>query len=979
MTNQKELMTWSLRIQDADYRHDYEQYGHKIRSIGLHEWDVDGAGNIAIYRLGPVKGTDGIYTSFTNATTYDRYASGRQLFPVYVEPDMKRWPHIEYYMQMVIFGPETVSKILDSQTVQTNFINNLKQVVSLFRKDQNGVDLGYTGIEIDCEGSWSDDKWDVRVGDDEKMIAFLKRIKNEVIIDSNPDFKFRINAHAMWGAGTPDYYRFHNYKLFAESTDKLGRPLMDEVQVMTYDFSWSGSAPGPSTPLWWMENVAKWVQECFDPAFNPKAKCTIDKVYLGGAGYGRRWPIYSEDTWGSSVTYRNLVDWQNGYYIHHQGGGIMADQDFIPMNAFNDPNSDNQIMYNHQYDYFKAKHMQKPTSMGQITARTSVYNGIEYATAYSKNQHMKVTGLRGVTGLAGISEPSNNISTYESPKRSETAVLDIGGQSYTFQGYQTRRVPYVPTKLADGSVVCQKSTQPETVLTYTVNVAQAGTYRIGAVVSFPFYGQTKLNGAVNGSGFTIGGDAIPDYYPLMFKGVHVWDIGSISLNAGANTITINGLGSQHGTIIFGFIVADQIDLEVIGGEMSASPNIQQYKKRDGSPAKLPNQLAFTNEVLQQAPRPVIMWEDFFRQFLEDVQVQTYGLQSTTYYRLTGAKKDIGGGTTLGKNDLGNDECYVMIETGYTQGHWPVVLDEDGNACARFDPSATQNNGVTSGQLILNYAYRESNISAEVQFKVASGSRAGIRFGSSGPGNGFLFLADFNSKSVHLIQESNGSTQTIASASMGDRALNYGDRITMRVRVNGGVAQCLIGGLNLLGNQNITLTPGAMGFYASNCDSYLYMMSLGSTSKWETLERFSLMVDGVEHKLGEISRPGITRDEWGYLNYSGLNEYNSREVLADGSRPEISLDYVFKPVYVPTFTGKKDIKIKLIDAGLWYKMLYIGDAEGMSITYAGDEESFNRAMNIAVYQYNCKGIGLWVLGQADPRIFETLPDVVSWHP
>lgn len=201
---------------------------------------------------------------------------------------------------------------------------------------------------------------------------------------------------------------------------------------------------------------------------------------------------------------------------------------------------------------------------------------------------------------------------------------------------------------------------------------------------------------------------------------------------------------------------------------------------------------------------------------------------------------------------------------------------------------------------------------------------------------------------------------------------------MRVRTNGGKARCTIGGLNLLGDQDVSMQPGGMGFVAIGGITNLYMMSLGTTERWETLERFALIVDGVEHHIGEISRPGVSRDEYGYLVLSTFNEYNSREIRPDGTREEIALDYIFKPVYVPTWTGSKNIQIKLIDAGLWYKMLYIGDAEGMSITYAGDEESFNRAMNIAVYDYGFKGIGLWVLGQADPRIYETLPDVVAWH-
>lgn len=617
MTNDKKLMTWSLRIQQADYRHDYEQYGNKITSIGLHEWDVDGAGNIAIYKLGPQKDANGIYVpgTWSDATTYDRYVSGRTLFPNYIEPDMKRWPHIEYFMQFVIFGPETVTRILDSTTVQDTLISNMKKTVALFRKDKNGVDLKYAGIELDVEGSFSDAKWDVRNGDDQKYINFLTRIKNEVIIDANPDMKLRINAHAMWGDGVPDYFRFHNYKMFAETKDKQGKQLFDEVQIMSYDFSWSGSAPGPSTPIWWLENISAWVDECFNPAKNPKAVCTLEDVWIGGAGYGRRWPIYDENNYGSSVTYRNLVDWQNGYYITYRNDGTMADQDFIPVNAFNDPASDNQIMFPHVYDYLRARHFVMPKSQGQVTARLSEYNTIEYATAYSKNQHVEFIGVKGVTGEVGISEPVTNVTDvkWKSLKRSESAVVNIDGVDRKFQGYYTYKIPYVPN--ADGTA-CIKSSQPENVITYTVNVAQAGTYQIGAIVSFPFYGNTKLGGKINGStAFTIGGDAVPDYYPMMFKASHIWNMGSFQLNAGSNTITIEGPLNDHGTVIFGFIVADQVKTEVIGGKLNGSPNIKRFKKRDGSDAKLPNQLAFTNEVLQQSPRPAIMWEDFFRQYL----------------------------------------------------------------------------------------------------------------------------------------------------------------------------------------------------------------------------------------------------------------------------------------------------------------------------------------------------------------------------
>lgn len=975
---QKDVMSWSLRIQNDDYRHDFERYGNKIRSIGFHEWDVDGAGNIAIYKLSPTK-ADGLYTSWTDATTYNRYAAGRELFPNYIEKDMRRWPHIEYYMQMVIFGPETVSRLLDSTTAQNNFINNLNKVVSLYRKDQNGQELGYTGIEIDCEGSFSDAIWDQRAGDNEKLIGLLERIKHEVILDNHPDLKLRVNAHAMWGEGVPDYYRFHDYKLFADMADRNGNPLLDEVQIMTYDFSWSGSAPGPSTPLWWMQNVADWVKKCFDPAENPQAKCTIDKVYLGAAGYGRRWPIHDEDNYGTSVTYRNLVDWQNGYYIHHRGEGEMANQDFIPLNAMNDDTSDNQIMYPGAYDYFRARHLQRARSMDQITARLSSYNGVEYVTAYSKNQHMEIEGFAGVTGVKDVSEPTHNLDKYDDPKRSETINMTFGEgeeDSFTFQAYNTRRIPYVPTfeRLEDGSIreFCTKSKQPETELTYKLNVPSGGTYEVAAVVSFPFYGNAKLNGSGPGKTFTIGGD-IPDYYPMMFKGGHMWHLGTFNLAAGDNTFKILGKDSQHGTIIFGFVAARKINLEVVGGYLTASANVQPFLKRDRSQAKLPDKMVLTNEILQQAPRPAIMWEDFFQQFLTDEVVQENGLTATTYYRANGKRKDYGGGTKEERNEEGElTRCYEEVQAGYSEGTWMVGTDANGVACAKFDHTKE-----SSGQLVLNYKFNEMNVSCECQFSMSSGQRAGIRFATTKPGVGYIFFIDFSGQSLYFGKEVDSNFTTLASVPLGDRRVSYDTRLTMRVRVNNGKARFTIGGLNLLGDMDVEMEPGAVGFYTTGTVN-LYMMSIGTTNRWETLERLSVIVDGEESKLGEINRPGIDRDDYGYLILSTFDEYSSREQLPGGGRPEISLDYVFKPIYLDTFTGKKDIKIKLIDAGLWYKMMYLGDAEGMSITYAGDEKSFNRAMNVAVYDYGCKGIGLWVLGQADPRIYETLPDVVPWH-
>lgn len=491
----KHILTWSLRVTNNDYRHDFEQYGNKIYSLGYHEWSVDKYGRIGIYdlekKMGDADEDPGSFYNFNSdpdtgwdATTFNRYAGNRALWPQYIEPDMARWPHIKYYMQFIIFGPNTVTSILDNKSRQDTFISNLIKTVRNFDTFPDGSRVGYAGIELDIEGTMSDSKWDNRVGDDEKYVKLVKRVKDEVIIPHFPHMKLRVNLHAMWGEGVPDYYRFQNYRLVANLKDKNGNKCIDEVQLMTYDMAWPGSAPGPSTPTWWFIDVAEWCRQCFDRTNNPDSVMEMSDIYFGVAGYGTRYPINrgrdvnntaKNNNYGASMTYRNLVDWQNGYYKHYDPDNpdTTVNQDFLTWAGYNDPVSKNQILYQHMYDYFAPKHMENISSMNGEKLAMSTYNEIEYATGYSKRQHGQFNGVKAITGLLGSSEPSTNIRPTKlqprlSVKRSETVKMPISGQERTFQGYTTKRRDYVPQLKPDGSryACLLDPEQPETELTY---------------------------------------------------------------------------------------------------------------------------------------------------------------------------------------------------------------------------------------------------------------------------------------------------------------------------------------------------------------------------------------------------------------------------------------------------------------------------------------------------------------------------------
>jgi spore germination protein YaaH len=54
----------------------------------------------------------------------------------------------------------------------------------------------------------------------------------------------------------------------------------DRIRIMTYDYHWRGSGPGPVAPLYWVESVAEYARSVIDPA----------KVSIGIPFYGYDWP-----------------------------------------------------------------------------------------------------------------------------------------------------------------------------------------------------------------------------------------------------------------------------------------------------------------------------------------------------------------------------------------------------------------------------------------------------------------------------------------------------------------------------------------------------------------------------------------------------------------------------------------------------------------------------------------------------------------
>lgn len=801
--NDRRLMTWSWQgaTTNGAYRRSLDQFHDRIYSIGLHEFGVDEEGKIYDYR--------------SNRYYFEPSGGGivhtGQRSPEPIENDLVNYPDMNWYLQFIIpFRWETVKAVLansktnsEGRLPQDQLLLELNEIMKVFRYSPDGEPINIIGVEIDFEGSMTADP--NASGYDQRYISLLERIKNDVCIPL--DKKLRINTYGMWGEQSPYYYRFHNYRLFAESSDKHGNATIDEMQCMTYDFHWAGSAAGASTPIWWLENVCSWIDEVIGQ--NPKSMIRKENVYVGAAAYGHRWGMHDESVVqrGSTITYLQLLDWQNGRYKHYhrdtESGEtvfVYEKQDYLPYAAEEDAESLNEVMYPHVYDMFEAKYAKiSEQNNGSSTATLQEYNRQEYITTFSKQQIPIWTNVLAVlnrpdnvTGKAFAVNPPDdvdNTSSYEERRKYNENLdpesLDFGhsvktvdGENEVFVGYTFEHPIYSPNS---NGTACVKEAVSEGTVEYNVNVPASGDYKVIALTSFSWYSQMTLVGTVNSSSFIIGGENTEEWYPFVLKGSHWFDCGTFNLPEGSNTITVKGSGSTEQTPIYGFVVCEDFDQNFSGGEVTLDSNIQPMKAKSADNFKedsngqtilpkdavFPDRLALAAKMLRRDARPAILWEDNFQSYYEDERGYNNDPQpmmnNTTYYRsIQSNYQEAGGGMILDSDGEGGVECYSEPKNvGFTTGEWQIVLDSVNRVVVEYDSFA-------SAQLVLSKKW-EGNLQMESTLKLIRGKMAGIRFMAQNEGSvadGYAFRVNLD----HDYSFTNSEGQTITGTGVTELVL-----------------------------------------------------------------------------------------------------------------------------------------------------------------------------------------------------------------
>lgn len=898
----------------------------KIYGFGLHDFGVNADGTIYSYKAG-----EGYPVLNEDETAIRWWMRDSLRFLV------DHYPDIKWSLQMVCFGPSRVEPILDNVNgAQDTFVRQLKKIAELYLNRFPGR---IKGIEMDFEKYTSRPR---SAQEPEKYRDLLRRVKDEVCRPLG--LEIRVNLHAMTGEYEPSWYAWTNYSTIAEAD-------LDEYQIMSYDFSAGDTAPGPSTPVWWLLQVLDHVKNVLP----------TDRTFIGNAAYGRRWSL-NRDRLGTAIAYWQLLYWQNGLFKHNagerndQGEFIWFDQSFIPYCGFHDEESGYEYTFLHCYDRFQARFARLlPYNNSQVVYR-GTYRNAEYITSYSKHQRAKFTGIQRV--LTEATSTSGHISDAHSVWEPKD---DLPG--YTFYGYNTLPGQYLYDEATNSCVRASGAIGQDGRVTYSFSLSTPGTYRLVAAVYFPYL-NCRIPINVNGVDYVIGED-VPDWYPFFVNpSHHFFDCGTFSFGT-SNTITVGV--TQDSAQIMGFVICRDFEHGMSGGEVEYNVNLQVPKKRgsvvDGVVTKvdadMPDEVTLTAELIRRHPRPAIVWEDLFGPFAEQ---EVKNLTETNYYQraITGFRAPNGPYPVDGA-------CRGPLQNiGYSNGTWrPVAASGNDDAHVYCDARSQ------SAQLVLN---REFSFNAHIEADLRaldSNAIYGIRFYARNPGtvgNGYIAQLNYRNRTVRLVYESGGSSQVLATAPMSETLANgLGNRHTLTVRVYNGRIKILVGAveyINYSGSLPGSLSRGAHGVYANGTRIRCYRLHIATNDRYEPMEKVSAIVDGREYVALEEDRP-YSYDELGYLVYSGFNPDEGLGIRIDN-------DYNnFPIVNVPSWVGEKTVRIRLVDAGVWLRNFYIGDGEEYSIAWNSDLEGFITTLGF-IKNYGCKGVGMWTIGQEDPRVFTYLP-------
>lgn len=310
-------LSWTDRIHMV-----LDKYGDRITDISIFGWRVNAQGTL---------------TQTFNPAQLDTYRA--------------KWPHIRWWgcfrnMEDPVNGPYAIFEALrNSATARNHLADELQAKMFDMYPWLHGVDL-------DMEGGGN-----LRSEDSEevfRVVATRARTLGKKASGALP---------ALTATGSVGGENWVRYKQLGE--------ILDHVSIMSYDFAWSGSAPGPVSPGFWLEEVYEWAA----------SQVTPSKISMGLPLYSYFWQIYTypsdigELRRGISGTY--YAAWQ--YFTGARPYSDSGSHHPIGWLCYRDESSQSLWGFLDVYDW------KEPTQYSaQVGTTTGIFQNRNYAVRYGQ-------------------------------------------------------------------------------------------------------------------------------------------------------------------------------------------------------------------------------------------------------------------------------------------------------------------------------------------------------------------------------------------------------------------------------------------------------------------------------------------------------------------------------------------------------------------------------------------------------------------
>ena len=210
-------------------------------------YSLDAKGNIVL--------ADAKHTHIDPAEVHYLQNQGIQVIPTIANLRNGKWTY------------KPVHKVLHDPALRETHIRNIVNLA---------VRAGYDGIDVDYESLQSEDR--------EAYSTFMRELGKAL------DAKGKLlttSVHPKQSEPGPyEHNKAQDYRAIGAAAD--------QVRVMTYDYHWSTSEPGPVAPVDWVEDVISWTVTQI-----PK-----DKVVLGAVLLGYDWVDGGQ---GETVSYQKAM------------------------------------------------------------------------------------------------------------------------------------------------------------------------------------------------------------------------------------------------------------------------------------------------------------------------------------------------------------------------------------------------------------------------------------------------------------------------------------------------------------------------------------------------------------------------------------------------------------------------------------------------------------------------------------------------